>query len=62
MQGRFKYLSIKQELQTDMKKENINFPHLKKETCKIILETTVFLLREIIRYRDSKSPPTIAMR
>lgn len=29
-----------------MKKENINFPNLKKETCKIILETAVFFFTE----------------
>lgn len=46
-----------------MKKENINFPILRKRhVLKVILETIVFLLREIICYRDSKSPPTIAMR
>lgn len=37
-----------------MKKENINFFYFKKEICKIILEIIVFLLREIIRYRDFK--------
>lgn len=46
-----------------MKKENINFFILRKRyVLKVILEIIVFLLREIICYRDFKFFFIIVMR